>query len=117
MTLSLSFYLFWLIAFLGFPIGSSIAQLLVGSVDNVGRAPLSGLVTGAVIGLAQWLALRSVLPLDLRWVIVTAVGMALGLSIGVALLGTETAGNALVRRDCVSSADRHRAAASVVVIE
>ncbi|MEO8397407.1 MAG: hypothetical protein ABI700_30705, partial [Chloroflexota bacterium] len=102
MTVSFSFYLFWMIAFIGFPIGSGISQLVIGSVNNPGRALLSGLITGAVIGLAQWIVLNRVLALDLRWVIVTAVGMALGLSISVAIFGTETAGNALIFRAVIT---------------
>lgn len=97
-SLSLSFYGLWLVAFLGFPIGGALAYLLVGAVDHPLRAALAGLITGAVIGLAQWLVLRQALPLSPGWIIVTGIGMAVGLAAGVALFGTETAGNTLIFR-------------------
>jgi hypothetical protein len=46
-----------LAALLGFPIGGLIANLTVGAVDSVGPAIAGGLIAGAVIGTAQWLAL------------------------------------------------------------
>jgi hypothetical protein len=50
---------------LGFPIGGLIADLIVGPVDSFGAALAGGLIAGAVIGVAQWLALRQFIPWDL----------------------------------------------------
>lgn len=94
----ISFYLLWLLAFLGFPIGGAVAYSLVGAVDIPARAALAGLVTGVVIGLAQWLVLRQALPLNPGWIVITGMGTAVGLAAGVALFGTETAGNTLLLR-------------------
>jgi hypothetical protein len=100
--ISIWFYLLWIVAFLGFPIGGAISNLLVGSVNSIPRAALAGLLTGAAIGMAQWLVLRQVIPVDLRWVIVSGVGLAVGLALGLGLIGTETAGMALVYRAVIT---------------
>jgi hypothetical protein len=76
----------WPIAsILGFPIGGYIANLTVGAVDSVGAALLGGLVAGAVVGAAQWLALRRLVPWV--WIAATSAGMAGGLTLGAALVG------------------------------
>jgi hypothetical protein len=69
---------------LGFPIGGLIANLLVGAVDSVGAALAGGLIAGAVIGTAQWLALRSVV--SWFWIAATSLGMAAGLAVGAAIV-------------------------------
>ena len=49
----------WPVAILvGFPIGGEIADLVVDGVDSVGAALAGGLIVGAVIGAAEWFALR-----------------------------------------------------------
>jgi hypothetical protein len=75
----------WPVAILvGFPIGGYVANLIVGKVDSAGAALVAGLIAGAVIGAAQWLALRSLIPW--AWIIATSVGMAVGLSLGSTLV-------------------------------
>jgi hypothetical protein len=69
---------------LGIPIGGYAANLIVGNVDAVGAALLAGLIAGAIIGAAQWWALRSFVPW--AWVVATSVGMAAGLTAGAALV-------------------------------
>ena len=69
---------------LGFPIGGYIANLTVGAVDSVGAALAGGLIAGAVVGAAQWLALRRVVPWI--WIAATSIGMAAGLTLGAALV-------------------------------
>jgi hypothetical protein len=69
---------------LGFPIGGLIANVIVGRVDSAGAALAGGLLAGAVIGSAQWLALRPLVPWI--WTAATGVGMALGLAAGAALV-------------------------------
>ncbi len=71
-----------LASLLGFPIGGYIANVIVGPVDSVGPALAGGLIAGAVIGAAQWLALRQVVPWV--WIAAASVGMAVGLAVGAA---------------------------------
>ena len=79
----------WPLAILvGFPIGGLLANLIVGRVDSVGAALAGGLVAGAVIGTAQWLALRPLVPWI--WAAATSIGMAVGLAAGAALVEYET---------------------------
>jgi hypothetical protein len=73
-----------LAALLGFPIGGYVANVTVGAVDSVGAAIAGGLVAGAVVGAAQWVALRQVVPW--HWIAVTSLGMGVGLAIGAALV-------------------------------
>lgn len=69
---------------LGFPIGGYVANLIVGAVDSVGAALAGGLIAGAVIGAAQWLALRRLVPW--LWIAATSIGMTAGLTLGAALV-------------------------------
>ena len=73
-----------LASLIGFPIGGYIANVVVGPVDSIGSALGGGLMAGAVIGAAQWLALRRFVPW--LWIAATSVGMALGLAAGAALV-------------------------------
>jgi hypothetical protein len=73
-----------LAALLGFPIGGLIANLVVGAVDSIGAAAAGGLIAGAVVGTAQWLALRQFVPWI--WIAATSLGMAVGLAVGAALV-------------------------------
>jgi hypothetical protein len=73
-----------LAALLGFPIGGEIANLIVGPVDSVGAALAGGLIAGAVIGAAQWLALRQLVRWI--WIVATSAGMSVGLALGAALV-------------------------------
>src|SRR5919108_4326766 len=69
---------------LGFPMGGLVANVIVGKIDSVGAALLGGLIAGAIIGAAQWLALRSFVPW--AWIVATSAGMAAGLTAGAALV-------------------------------
>ena len=73
-----------LASLLGFPIGGWIASLVVGPVDSVGAALAGGLLAGVVIGAAQWLVLRQLVPWV--WIAATSAGMAVGLAVGAALV-------------------------------
>jgi hypothetical protein len=68
----------------GFPIGGFVANLIVGKIDTVTAAVVGGLIAGGIIGAAQWLALRPLVPW--LWVVATSVGMAVGLIAGAALV-------------------------------
>jgi hypothetical protein len=73
----------WPVAILvGFPIGGLLADLVVNGVDSVGTALVGGLIAGAVIGAAQWYALRP--RVAWLWIPATSVGMAAGLAAGAA---------------------------------
>jgi hypothetical protein len=72
----------WLPTFLAFPIGGYLAVHTVGSVDGPLTAFAGGLVAGAIIGAAQWFALRTV---SRRWIGYTAAAMAAGGALAAAL--------------------------------
>ena len=75
----------WPVAILvSFPIGGYIADLVVDGVDSVGAALAGGLIVGAVIGAAEWFALRQ--WVSWLWIPATTVGMAVGLVAGAALV-------------------------------
>jgi uncharacterized membrane protein YhdT len=68
----------------GFPIGGYVADLIVDGVDSVGAAIAAGLITGAIIGAAEWFALRR--RVSWLWIPATTAGMAVGLTVGAALV-------------------------------
>ncbi|WP_454855258.1 hypothetical protein [Promicromonospora soli] len=75
----------WPVAILvGFPIGGFVADLVVDGVDSVGAALAEGLIAGAIIGAAQWFAVRK--WISWLWIPATCVGLALGLTAGAALV-------------------------------
>jgi hypothetical protein len=75
----------WPVAILvGFPIGGYLADLVVNGVDSVGTALIGGLITGVVIGAAEWFALRR--WVSWLWIAATTIGMAVGLTAGAALV-------------------------------
>jgi hypothetical protein len=75
----------WPVAIIvGVPIGGLVANLVVGKIDGVGPALAGGLIAGAIIGAAQWLALRPFTPW--LWIVATSFGMAAGLSAGAAMV-------------------------------
>jgi hypothetical protein len=75
----------WPVAILvGFPVGGLIANVIVGEIDSIGSALAGGLIAGAVIGAAQWLALRGLV--QWFWIAATSVGMAVGLAAGAAIV-------------------------------
>ena len=75
----------WPVAILvSFPIGGYLADLAVNGVDSVGAALVGGLITGAIIGAAEWFALRR--WVSWLWIAATGIGMAAGLTAGAALV-------------------------------
>ncbi|WP_420593497.1 hypothetical protein [Deinococcus sp.] len=97
-----SFWIKWLLAFLGFPLAGLAAQTVVGGIDTPLQGLIGGVASGAVLGTVQWLALRGSLPISPRWILASAAGLGLGLALGVGVLGTETAGAALPLRGAVT---------------
>jgi hypothetical protein len=92
------FFLWWMLAFLGFPIGGWLAFVLVGSVEGVVSGALGGALAGAVIGTAQWLVLRRYprLRIGPEWILATALGVAIGDGLGALLTGAGTGLGALL---------------------
>lgn len=74
----------WVATLLAFPIAGLAARAVAGPVDEIWTAALGGAVAGAVIGAAQWLALRRT-GVDARWIVATAVGLAAGLGLAFAI--------------------------------
>src|SRR5688572_19478683 len=96
------FWLFWVLAFLSFPIAGVLAMFVV-PVTTPLRALIAGAIGGAALGLIQWLILKRRLPsLSIWWIAATGIGMAVGLALGTALLGSETAGNELLWRGALT---------------
>ena len=90
------FFLWWMLAFLGFPLGGELALVLVGSVEGVLSGALGGVLAGAVIGAAQWLVLRRYMRVGPEWILATALGVALGDALGALLTGAGTGLGALL---------------------
>ena len=67
-----------------FPIGGYLADLVVDGVDSAGAALTAGVIAGAVMGAAEWWALRR--WVSWLWIPATIVGMAVGLVAGAALV-------------------------------
>ncbi len=78
----------WLLAFLGFPIGGGLTYLIIGAVDSPLKGVVGGALAGAVIGGAQWLALRHNKTLDTSWIVITSAGLAAGVGLSLAVFGT-----------------------------
>jgi hypothetical protein len=82
----------WIPTFLAFPLGGLLAFTTVGDLQDPATAAAGGLLAGAVIGLGQWLALRSE-GIGRRWIAYTAGAMAAGTAAAAVATGagTETA--------------------------
>jgi hypothetical protein len=90
------FFLWWMLAFLGFPLGGLLALVVVGSVEGVVSGALGGALAGAVIGAAQWLVLRRYMRVGPEWILATALGVAIGDALGALLTGAGTGIGALI---------------------
>jgi hypothetical protein len=90
------FFLWWMLAFLGFPLGGLLALMVVGSVEGAVSGALGGALAGAVIGAAQWLVLQRYLRLGPEWILATALGVAIGDGVGALLTGAGTGIGALL---------------------
>jgi hypothetical protein len=76
----------WLPTFLAFPAGGLLAMGVVGSLEGPVSAAAGGLIAGAVIGAAQWLALGT----EKRWIAYTAGAMAAGTALAAVVTGAGT---------------------------
>jgi hypothetical protein len=77
----------WIIAVIGFPIGGLLAQTVAGPASTVPAAVLSGLIAGAVIGIAQGIALWLRGQALVMWVAGTALALAVALAAVTAAIG------------------------------
>lgn len=99
---SATLWVWWLLTFVGFPVGGGLASLAARALDGTAGAAIGGAITGAVVGIAQWLVLRQVLAVNAWWIVATGVGLAAGLGIGTAVAGTGTDPRALVIRAAIT---------------
>jgi hypothetical protein len=90
------FFLWWMLTFLGFPLGGLLALMLVGSVEGAVSGALAGALAGAVLGVAQWLLLRRYIRVGSEWILATALGVAIGDGVGALLTGARTSIGALL---------------------
>jgi hypothetical protein len=75
----------WEVAILvSLPVGGYVADLAVNGVDSSAAALAGGLIVGAIIGVAEWFAIRQ--RVSWLWIPATIVGMAVGLVAGAALV-------------------------------
>ena len=95
-------FLRWTPTLLGFPIGGWLAVQIAGSATNPLTAALAGAIAGAVIGGAQWLALGR--RASWLWMVVTALGMAAGTAVSVAVTGGATSVLALAVTGLITGA-------------
>lgn len=85
-----SSWLRWAPTFVGFPAGGYLASLVAGPIDSLSAALVGGLVTGAVVGTAQALAMPGTTRRRVGWAIATAIGTSFGLAVGSSAVGFET---------------------------
>jgi hypothetical protein len=83
-------WLRWLPTFVAFIAGGAVAIAVTGPVTSLTAALGGGAIAGAVLGAGQWLALRGRLPNLEWWIPATAIGQAVGLTAGAALVGYRT---------------------------
>ena len=96
-------WLRWLPTILAFPLGGYLAHALVGTADQLTATLVGGALLGAVLGTAQALALRSrVAPLP--WIGATAVGLAVGVTLGSAAVDYGTGAADLALQGAISGA-------------
>jgi hypothetical protein len=92
----------WLVSFVGFPLGGFAALVLSGPVDSAFVAIFGGLLTGAVLGAAQALAMRFDRRELVTWLVATAAGFATGLAIGASVVDFRTGLGDLVVQGAIS---------------
>ena len=78
----------WIPTFLAFPIAGWVAIETIGSSEELLPAAVGGLLVGAAIGAAQWLALRA--RVSRRWIGHTAAASAAGAALAAVVTGAGT---------------------------
>ena len=92
------------LALIAFPLAGYAGWGISGNVDGVAPALIGGAITGAGIGLVQWLFLRRDLDVGPVWILGTSVALAAGLAIGSAVVDYETTSGQLAIMGSISGA-------------
>lgn len=95
-------WLAWVAAFLGYPPGGLLATAIINYLDTPIEGLVGGFLAGVVIGAAQYLALRLLIPVRPLWIGATSAGLAVGVALSVALFGSDTALGAILLRALVT---------------
>jgi hypothetical protein len=99
-----TFFIWVGLSLLSFPLGGFLGHTVAGPVDGVMPALIGGALTGASIGLAQWLMLRRHLGMGPEWIVATSAALAVGLAIGAMAVGYETTMSQLAIMGAISGA-------------
>jgi hypothetical protein len=94
----------WVAVAVAFPVAGYVGWAVGGHVDAVGAALVGGALTGAGLGAAQWWAADGALGRAAAWIGSSAVGYAVGLAAGAALVGYDTDIGSLAVMGLVSGA-------------
>jgi hypothetical protein len=94
----------WMAVWPAFPIAGYIGWKVGGRVDAVDAALVGGALTGAGLGAVQWWAADGALGRPAAWIGASAVGYAVGLAAGAALVGYDTELGSLALMGLVSGA-------------
>ena len=92
----------WMAVWPAFPVAGYIGWKVGGRVDAVDAALVGGALTGAGLGAVQWWAAKGALGRAAAWIGSSAVGYAVGLAAGAALVGYDTDLGALALMGLVS---------------
>jgi len=94
----------WVAVAAAFPIAGYIGWKVGGRVDAVDAALVGGALTGAGLGAVEWWAAKGALGRPAAWIGSSAVGYAVGLAAGAALVGYDTDLGALAVMGLISGA-------------
>jgi hypothetical protein len=90
------------VTLIAFPLAGYAGWGIGGHVDGLAPALIGGAVTGAGIGMVQWLFLRRDLNMSPVWILATGAALAAGLSIGAAVVGYDTTAGQLAIMGAIS---------------
>ena len=93
----------WIPTFLAFPLGGLLTIQTIGSIDGPLTAAAGGALAGAVLGTAQWVALRPT-GIGRRWIAATAVAFSAGSALAAAVTGAGTETTDLVLAGVIAGA-------------
>lgn len=86
----------WIPTFLAFPLAGLVARAVAGNIDDLPSSLAGGAAAGAVIGAVQLLARLVPVRSATAWVLASAGGLAVGLSVGASVVGHRTDVSSLV---------------------
>ena len=94
----------WMAVWPAFPVAGLIGWTIGGRVDAVDAALVGGALTAAGLAAVQWWAAKGALGRPAPWISASAVGYAVGLAAGAALVSYETDLGALALMGLISGA-------------